>query len=310
VSDARTTAGGKTASTIERTSLVAAVSIVVAITVMAIKYWAYVVTGSVALYSDALESIVNVVTAIAALVAIRISAQPADANHPFGHHKAEYFSAVLEGALIIVAAILILNEAYAAIQAPRTLDTPLTGMAISLVATVINGGWAFFLINRGKAWKSPALVADGWHLVTDVVTTIGVLIGLALAVATGWSVLDPLIAAAVAVNILFTGWRLTRESMSGLIDEAAAPELQTRIRETISAHASGAIEAHDLRTRVAGRATFIEFHLVVPGTMTVSEAHDICDRLEQALADVAPGADVSIHVEPEGEARHRGVVVL
>jgi len=310
VSDARTTAGGKTASTIERTSLVAAVSIVVAITVMAIKYWAYVVTGSVALYSDALESIVNVVTAIAALVAIRISAQPADANHPFGHHKAEYFSAVLEGALIIVAAILILNEAYAAIQAPRTLDTPLTGMAISVVATVINGGWAFFLINRGKAWKSPALVADGWHLVTDVVTTIGVLIGLALAVATGWSVLDPLIAAAVAINILFTGWRLTRESMSGLIDEAAAPELQTRIRETISAHASGAIEAHDLRTRVAGRATFIEFHLVVPGTMTVSEAHDICDRLEQALADVAPGADVSIHVEPEGEARHRGVVVL
>lgn len=310
MSDARTTAGGKTASTIERTSLVAAVSIVVAITVMAIKYWAYVVTGSVALYSDALESIVNVVTAIAALVAIRISAQPADANHPFGHHKAEYFSAVLEGALIIVAAILILNEAYAAIQAPRTLDTPLTGMAISVVATVINGGWAFFLINRGKAWKSPALVADGWHLVTDVVTTIGVLIGLALAVATGWSVLDPLIAAAVAINILFTGWRLTRESMSGLIDEAAAPELQTRIRETISAHASGAIEAHDLRTRVAGRATFIEFHLVVPGTMTVSEAHDICDRLEQALADVAPGADVSIHVEPEGEARHRGVVVL
>ncbi len=310
MSDARTTAGGKTASTIERTSLVAAVSIVVAITVMAIKYWAYVVTGSVALYSDALESIVNVVTAIAALVAIRISAQPADANHPFGHHKAEYFSAVLEGALIIVAAILILNEAYAAIQAPRTLDTPLTGMAISVVATVINGGWAFFLINRGKAWKSPALVADGWHLVTDVITTIGVLIGLALAVATGWSVLDPLIAAAVAINILFTGWRLTRESMSGLIDEAAAPELQARIRETISAHASGAIEAHDLRTRVAGRATFIEFHLVVPGTMTVSEAHDICDRLEQALADVAPGADVSIHVEPEGEARHRGVVVL
>jgi cation diffusion facilitator family transporter len=294
----------------ERTSLVAAVSIVVAVAVMGIKYWAYVVTGSVALYSDALESIVNVVTAIAALVAIRVSAQPADANHPFGHHKAEYFSAVLEGALIIVAAILILKEAYAAIQAPRMLDTPLTGMMISVVAAVINGGWAAYLINRGKAWKSPALVADGWHLVTDVVTTIGVLIGLALAVATGWSVLDPLIAAGVAINILFTGWRLTRESMSGLIDEAAAPELQSRIRETISAHASGAIEAHDLRTRVAGRATFIEFHLVVPGTMTVSEAHDICDRLEQALADVAPGADVSIHVEPEGEARHRGVVVV
>jgi cation diffusion facilitator family transporter len=294
----------------DRTSLVAAASIVVALAVMAIKYWAYVVTGSVALYSDALESIVNLVTAIAALVAIRFSAQPADANHPFGHHKAEYFSAVLEGALIIVAAILILKEAYAAIQAPRTLDEPWTGLMINGVAGVINTAWATCLVIWGRAWRSPALVADGWHLATDVITSVGVLVGLGLAVVTGWAILDPIMAAAVAVHILFTGWRLTRESMSGLIDEAVAPALQTRIRETISTHAKGAIEAHDLRTRVAGRATFIEFHLVVPGDMTVADAHAICDRLETVLADVAPGAEVLIHVEPEGEARHRGIVVV
>lgn len=294
----------------DRTSMVAVASIVVALCVMGVKYAAYVVTGSVALYSDALESIVNVVTAIAALVAIRFSAQPADANHPFGHHKAEYFSAVLEGALIIVAALLILREAYLALGAPRTIETPALGMAISAVAALMNAAWAWFLVSRGRAWRSPALVADGWHLTSDVITTLGVLAGLGIAVVTGWSLLDPLMAAAVAVHILFMGWRLTRESMSGLIDEAVSPDVQQRIREAISTHAAGAIEAHDLRTRVAGRATFIEFHLVVPGTMTVAEAHEICDRLEGVLADIAPGADVSIHVEPEGEARHRGVVVI
>lgn len=294
----------------DRTSVVAVGSIVVALLVMAIKYWAYAVTGSVALYSDALESIVNLVTAIAALVAIRFSAQPADANHPFGHHKAEYFSAVLEGALIIMAAVLILMEAYAAMQAPRTIETPMSGMIINGVAGTLNTIWAVFLVNRGTAWRSPALVADGWHLASDVVTSVGVIAGLGIALATGWTWLDPLMAAVVAFYILFTGWRLARESMSGLIDEAVPPELQGRIREAISAHADGAIEAHDLRTRVAGRATFIEFHLVVPGSMTVAEAHEICDRLEHVLAGVAPGADVLIHVEPEGEARHKGVVVV
>lgn len=294
----------------DRTSLVAAASIVVSLLVMGIKYWAYLLTGSVALYSDALESIVNVVTAVAALAAIRFSSQPADANHPFGHHKAEYFSAVLEGALIIVAAILILKEAYAAIQAPRAIETPFVGMAISAGASVLNLGWGIFLIQSGRIWRSPALVADGWHMITDVVTTVGVLVGLALAVVTGWAVLDAMIAGAVALHILGMGWKLARESMSGLIDEAVAPELETRIRAAISEHASGAIEAHDLRTRVAGRVTFIEFHLVVPGAMTVAEAHDICDRLEAVITALSPGADISIHVEPEGEARHKGVVVL
>lgn len=292
------------------TSLIAAASIVVALAVMGVKYLAYLKTGSVALYSDALESIVNVVTAVVALITIRISARPADRRHQFGHHKAEYFSAVIEGALIIVAALLILREAWAAVLQPRTMTEPGLGMAISAGAMALNAAWSAFLITVGRRHRSPALVADGWHLVTDVATTAGVLVGLALASATGWAVLDPMLAAAVAVNILWTGWRLTRESMSGLMDEAVTADVARRIREIIATNADGALEAHDLRTRHAGRATFIEFHLVVPGTMSVADAHHICDRLEAAIGDSVDGAEVLIHVEPEGEARHRGVVVV
>lgn len=289
---------------------VAAGSIVVALAVMGIKYLAYLKTGSVALYSDALESIVNVVTAVVALVTIRISARPADRRHQYGHHKAEYFSAVLEGALIIVAAMLILREAWQAYLVPRTLTETTLGMLISAGATAINTGWAAFLILWGRKQKSPALVADGWHLGTDVITSLGVLIGLTLVVLTGWTILDPLLAAAVAVNILWTGWGLTRESMSGLMDEAVAPETSRRIREIIRVNAEGAIEVHDLRSRIAGRATFIEFHMVVPGQMSVAQAHVICDRVEEAIAKEIADVDVLIHVEPEGEARHTGVLVL
>lgn len=289
---------------------IAAASIVVALAVMGIKYVAYLKTGSVALYSDALESIVNVLTAVVALVAIRISSRPADRRHQFGHHKAEYFSAVLEGVLIVVAAMLILREAWDAFQKPRTITEPALGIVISLVATALNAGWAAFLVVWGRRRHSPALVADGWHLYTDVATSIGVLAGIALAVWTGWTILDPLIAAAVAVNILWTGWGLASASMSSLMDEAVAADVADRLRARISDNADGAIEVHDLRTRSAGRATFIEFHLVVPGTMTVAEAHAICDRLEAAIRDEVAGAEVLIHVEPEGEARHRGVLVL
>lgn len=289
---------------------VAVGSILVAVAVMGIKYVAYWKTGSVALYSDALESIVNVVTAVVALVTIRISARPADRRHQFGHHKAEYFSAVLEGALIIVAALLILREAYDAFLKPRTLTEPLMGIAISSIATALNTAWAAFLVLWGGRHKSPALVADGWHLATDVLTSVGVLIGLGLVWLTGWQVLDPLLATAVALNILWTGWRLTRESVSSLMDEAVAGDVGRRIRSLISTNAEGAIEVHDLRTRTAGRATFIEFHLVVPGTMTVAEAHAICDRLEEAIGREINGAEVLIHVEPDGEARHKGVLVL
>jgi len=291
-------------------SRLAMASIAVALVVMALKYIAYVVTGSVALYSDALESIVNVATAIAALVAVRIAERPADRGHQFGHHKAEYFSAGLEGALILLAAVLILIQAYDAWLNPRALSAPAEGLAINAGAAVINAGWAWHLITRGRALRSPAITADGWHLFADVATSVGVIAGLLLALATGWLFLDPLLAVAVAIHILWVGWRITRESMSGLMDASVAGDTMARIREVIAANADGALQIHDLRTRMAGRATFIEFHLVVPGEMPVTEAHDICDRLENALTEAIEGAEVLIHVEPEGEAKSKGALTF
>ncbi len=287
---------------------VAATSIGVALAVMGIKYVAYLMTGSVALFSDALESIVNVLTGIAALVAIRVGAHPPDRRHPFGHHKAEYFSAVLEGALIIVAALVIFHEAYGALLEPRALTEPVAGLAVNGVATALNAGWAWLLINRGRVWKSPALAGDGRHLLSDVITSVGVLAGLILATLTGWSILDPLLAGLVAFNILRMGYELATSSMSQLLDEAASPEIQAKIREVIKANADGALQAHDLRTRTAGPATFIEFHLVVPGAISVRAAHDICDRLETAIEAKIEGAEVVIHVEPEHKAKHKDAV--
>lgn len=293
-----------------RTGRMALASIAIACIVLGTKYLAYWMTGSVALYSDALESIVNVVTAFVALIAVRISARPADRRHQFGHHKAEYFSAVLEGVLIIVAALLILNAAWQALREPRAFSEPWLGLAISGIATAINAAWSYALITYGRRWRSPALVADGWHLFSDVATSVGVILGLALAVLTGWTILDPALAALVAVNILAAGWRVVSSSISGLMDEAVDGDIGRRIRAVIAESAAGAIEAHDIRTRTAGRATFIDFHLVVPGTMSVADAHRICDRIEQALEAEVEGAEIVIHVEPEGEARHRGVLVL
>ena len=291
-------------------SRVALASIAIAFAVMGLKYLAYLWTGSVALYSDALESIVNVVTAVAAFIAVRISAQPPDKRHPFGHHKAEYFSAVLEGALIVLAAVLIMHEAWDALQTPRTLDQPAAGLAVSGLATILNGTWSWFLVSRGRAWRSPALVADGWHLLTDVATSVGVLLGLVLAAVTGWTILDPLLATLVAANILWAGSKIVSHSVSGLMDESVDGDVQSRIREAIKANGGGALQAHDIRTRHAGAATFIEFHLVVPGTMTVNEAHGICDRIEAALEAQIAGSDVLIHVEPEHKAKTKGAVAL
>jgi cation diffusion facilitator family transporter len=285
-------------------------SLVVGVGVLALKYLAYLLTGSVALYSDALESIVNVATALAALLTIRIAAQPADDNHPYGHHKAEYFSAMLEGAMIIVAAILIMREAFLGLMNPKELAAPMQGLLVNGIATAANGIWCFVLVTQGKRYRSPALVADGWHLFSDVVSSAGVVVGVLLAVTTGWSILDPVLALLVAINILWQGWGVLKSSLGGLMDEAVPEETLTRIRRLISAHAAGAIEAHDVRTRHAGRLTFIEFHLVVPGQMSVVEAHDICDRLEEALKADHEDAVVTIHVEPDHKAKHTGVVVL
>jgi cation diffusion facilitator family transporter len=285
-------------------------SIAVGIVVLGLKYAAYHLTGSVALLSDAIESIVNVVTAVVAFITITLSAKPADEEHPYGHHKAEYFSAVLEGVLIVLAAILILREAYYGYLAPRTLDAPWLGLAINGVSTAINAGWAWVLVRRGRAMSSPALTADGRHLFTDVVSSVGVLGGVGVAALTGIAVLDPLLAGLVAINILWAGWSLMKESLSGLMDEAIPPTMLISIKRIISAHATGAIEAHDLRTRRAGAMTFIDFHLVVAGTTTVSAAHDICDNLEGAIRREIGEALITIHVEPDDKAKHSGIVVL
>jgi cation diffusion facilitator family transporter len=288
----------------------AAGSVAVALAVLALKLVAWWLTGSVALFADALESVVNVAAAGAALMAIRLSAMPADTNHPYGHDKAEYFSAVLEGALILVAAFVILNEVWSAWSHARQADLTPTGILVSLVATALNAIWCSVLFRHGRRLRSPALLADARHLMADVVTSGGVLVGITLAMTTGYLWLDPLLAALTAVNILFSGVRLVRESVGGLMDEAVPPDQLARIRSTVSAEAEGAIEAHDIRSRQSGRWTFIEFHLVVPGDMRVVEAHEICDRVEAALKTELGDAVITIHVEPEGKAKHSGVLVL
>ena len=283
-------------------------SIAVGVLVLALKYAAYRVTGSVALFSDAAESIVNVATAIAAFFAVRLSAVPPDANHPYGHNKAEYLSAVMEGVLIVVAALAILRKAYLGYFDPQPIDAPALGLAINGVATVINALWCIVLFRVGRTRRSPALLADAQHLLTDVVTSLGVFVGVVLVALTGWLVLDSLIAGLVALHILWWGWVLMRKSIGGLMDEAVSNDLLEKIRLAISKEAEGALEAHDLRTRNAGRTTFIEFHLVVPGAMSVADSHDICDRIEAALKADVQDAVITIHVEPEHKAKHPGGV--
>lgn len=293
-----------------RLETIAAASVGVALLVLGLKAGAWWLTGSVALFADAVESVVNVAAALAALLAIRLSQVPPDANHPYGHAKVEYFSAVLEGALIVIAALLILHQAWETWQHPRPPDQPAIGLAVAAIATAINAGWSALLFRRGRAARSPALLADARHLLADVVSSLGVLVGVGLVALTGLLWLDPLLAALTALNILVSGWRLMRDSVGGLMDEALDPPRLARIRALLATHADGAIEAHDLRTRRSGRHTFVEFHLVVPGGMTVTAAHDICDRIEAALKAELGNALITIHVEPEGKAKHRGVLVL
>ncbi|MFC3705448.1 cation diffusion facilitator family transporter [Devosia honganensis] len=293
-----------------RTLAIAASSLLVGLIVLGLKFLAWWLTGSIALYSDALESIVNVVTALTALAAVRLAQRPADATLPYGYHKAEYFSAVLVGVMIIVAAILILREAALGFLAPQLPEAPVQGLAVSAVATVINLVWAMVLLRQGRKARSPAMEADGKHLMTDVISTVGVLAGLGLVFLTGWAQLDSILAALVALNILWSGWGVIRDSVGGLMDVAVPKDIQQSIRETIAVNADGALEAHDIRTRQAGRMTFIDFHLVVPGSMSVDDAHAICDRIEAKLRETVKDVQITIHVEPENKAKHAGIVVV
>lgn len=275
-----------------------------AIGVLGLKMLAWWVTGSVALLSDGLESTVNVVAACIAYFVIGYAQKPADDDHPYGHHKAEYISAVIEGVLIVVAAVLIMKEAIGALESPAMLDAPALGLAINFVAGVINAVWATVLIRVGKRHRSPALTADGQHIMSDVVTSVGVLVALVLVVFTGYTILDPIIAILVACNIIYQGFKVITHSVDGLMDKAVEPNEEAAIKKAIADHASGSLGAHYLRTRRAGAATFVGFDLVVPADMTVSKAHEICDRLEAAIKTAQPGARVTIHVEPEDEEAH------
>ena len=285
-------------------------TLVVSVVVLAMKAAAYWVTGSLALYSDALETVINVVSAMTALLALWFAEQPADANHPYGHQKAEYLSAVVEGALVLATAFAIARDAYLGWQDPHVPDTPYLGLALNGAAGGINLVWALVLIRLGGRWKSPALIAGGRHIMTDVTTTIGVLIGFALIPLTGWLRLDPAIAGFVALNILWAGFTILRGSVGALMDEIADPSTVADMRRVISDSAKGAIEAHDVRMRTAGSMTFVEFHLVVPARMLVEDAHEICDRIETAVRDKVGQAVINIHIEPEYKAKKSGVPVL
>lgn len=289
---------------------IAILSIAVGLAVLALKVGAYLLTGSVALYSDALETTVNIASSLATLAAVWFAAKPADSNHPYGHDKAEYFAAVLVGVMIVLAAVSIFHAAWIGFTAGDSVTYSPAGIAMNVVAALINGAWARFLMRYGKRERSPALVADGKHLQADVLTSVGVLVGVILVLVTGWKILDPALAVLVGLAVLWSGWELVKESVGGLMDESASSDVLKKIRVLISEHGEGALEAHDLRTRIAGRSTFIDFHLVVPGTMSVVQAHDICDRIEEAIREDVPGAHITIHVEPEHKAKHSGIVVL
>ncbi|MBB3566904.1 CDF family cation efflux transporter EmfA [Rhizobium sp. BK491] len=272
--------------------------------VMGLKMLAWWLTGSVALLSDGLESLVNVVAAFIAFFVIRYAQKPADHDHPFGHHKAEYLSAVTEGVMIVVAALMIVQEAVGHLGNPQPMQAPVLGLAINFVAGVINGVWALTLIRAGRTHRSPALTADGQHIMSDVYTSIGVLIGLLLALGTGQPIFDPVLAILVAINILYQGWKVISTSIDGLMDKAVLPEEEETIKNAIAGNAEGSLGVHDLKTRRAGAVTFVDFHMVVPAAMPVREAHRICDRLEDAIRAIHAGAEITIHVEPEGEKAH------
>ncbi|MBW4091444.1 MAG: cation transporter [Proteobacteria bacterium] len=293
-----------------RAERLAATSIGIGCVVLGLKAAAWWLTQSAALYSDALETTVNVAGSAIAFVALRVAERPADANHPYGHAKAEFFAAVIEGVLIVVAALSIFRQALEAVLVPHPLGPLPIGMGLNAAATVVNAGWAWWLLRAGRQLRSPALAADGVHLQADVVTSVGILAGLGLVALTGFRVLDPGLAAATGVYVLWSGMRTISASVGGLMDAAPEPAVVQRIRDLVAEHAVGALEAHDLRTRHAGRLTFLEFHLVVPGAMSVAESHAICDRIEAALKHEMAHLMITIHVEPEAKAKQHGVPVV
>ncbi|HMV20817.1 MAG TPA: cation diffusion facilitator family transporter [Rhodocyclaceae bacterium] len=276
----------------------ALLSIVAALATIALKGVAWWLTGSVGLLSDAAESLVNLAGALMALAMLTLAEQPADDNHAFGHGKAEYFSSAFEGFLIVVAAVAISYSAVDRLIHPRPLEALGLGLGFSAVASVINYLTARVLMTVGRQHHSITLEADAHHLMTDVWTSVGVIVGVGLAGASGWQWLDPLIAVAVAVNILGTGWRLLQRSADGLMDAALPEERRVEIAAVLEDYRRQGLEFHALRTRQAGSRAFVSVHVLVPGQWTVQRGHDWLERIEESIRQAVPGSHVTTHLEP------------
>jgi cation diffusion facilitator family transporter len=274
-------------------------SVAAALATISLKTLAWWLTGSVGLLSDALESIVNLAAALLALSMLRLAASPPDAEHPYGFSKAEYFSAGIEGALIVLAAAGILASAIPRLIEPRMLEAPVLGLALTTVASGINFGVAVVLMRVGRREHSISLEADGQHLMTDVWTSVGVIIGVALVYATGWLRLDPLIALGVALHIIYTGLRLMRRSWKGLLDAAISSEDTGEVTKLFAEYSKRyGVTFHALRTRQAGARQFISFHLLVPDAWSVAQAHRLSEEIESRIRSMVPNAAVFTHIEP------------
>jgi cation diffusion facilitator family transporter len=278
-------------------------SIAAAVATISLKFGAYWVTDSVGLLSDAAESVVNLVAAVVALIALTIAARPPDAGHHFGHTKAEYFSAVTEGIMIFVAAVYIIVTAVQRLITPVPLSNIAVGLGISLVASIINGWVALVLLRAGRRHRSITLVADGKHLLTDVWTSAGVIVGVLLVMPTGWLWLDPVVAILVGLNIIRTGWHLIQQSVSGLLDRAMDAESQARVDAVLSEFVSDEVRFHAVRSREAGHRSFLSMHVLVPGGWTVRRGHDLVEDIEERLRAAVDHLEVSAHIEPIEDPR-------
>lgn len=281
-------------------------SIAAALVTITLKAVAWQLTGSVGLLSDAAESLVNLAAALVALWALTVAARPADDGHHFGHSKAEYFSAAIEGQMILVAAFLIMWPAVQRLLNPQPLENVGIGLGISVVASVVNGVVAWVLLRAGRRYRSSALVADAHHLLTDVWTSVGVVAGVLVVAATGWLVVDPLLAIAVGINIMFTGWRLLRDSIAGLMDVTWSSQENTELAALLARFERPDVHFHGLRTRTAGHHRFAEVHVLVPGAWTVQQGHDVVEEIEAAVASELLDVSIICHMEPLEDPRSYG----
>ncbi len=274
------------------------ISIVAAVLTVAIKGTAALMTGSVGLLSDALESTVNLVAAFVALWALAVSGKPADHNHDFGHGKAEYMSSLVEGALIFVAAASIIITAIRRFVVPEPVEEIGWGLVLASLTTVINLVVGLVLIRKGRQYRSITLEADGKHLMTDVWTTIGVIAGIVLLFLTGWQWIDPLIALLVGINILWTGGKLIRRSVVGLLDAALPDEEVAIIHEALHSITGTHVDVTQVLTRESGRQRFVQTTVVVPGDWSVARSHQLADEIEQVIEKALPGTTTVVHIEP------------